>query len=70
LKLADEVDFKPFREEYTTRINKGDPKRLQRVLEFEQTELDEKISAQACMHYAKWTGLCFELAELVSLPHL
>ena len=34
-----EVDFKPIREEYTTRINKGNPKRLQRVLEFEETEI-------------------------------
>ena len=49
-----EVNFKPFRDEYSTRINKGDSKRLQRVLGFEETEVDEKIVAQACMHYAKW----------------
>lgn len=49
-----EFDFKPFRGEYSTRINKGDPERLQRVLNFAETVVDEKIAAQACMHYAKW----------------
>jgi len=49
-----EFDFKPFREEYKNRINKGDHERLQRVLDFAETVVDEKIAAQACMHYAKW----------------
>ena len=52
---SDIVDFKPFREKYSTRLNNSDPNhRLQRVLQYEETEVDEKIAAQACMHYAKW----------------
>lgn len=49
-----EYNFKPFREEYKTRIDKSDPQRLDRLLTFAETEVDEKIAAQACMHYAKW----------------
>ena len=49
-----QFNFKPFREEYTARLNKDDPQTLQRVLAFKETDVDEKIAAQACMHYAKW----------------
>jgi hypothetical protein len=62
-----DVDFKPFREEYSVRLNKGDAKRLLRVLEFEETEVDEKIAAQACMHYVKWHNE--QLVSALSWPN-
>jgi hypothetical protein len=46
--------FEGCREDYANRINKGDPERLQRVLKFEETRTDERIVAQARLHYAQW----------------
>jgi hypothetical protein len=68
------VDFKIFREEYSVRLNKGDNERLQRILEFKDTEVDEKIATQACMHYAivaQQTTSCFsELVKLVCISNI
>lgn len=49
-----EVDFSPFREKYALRLNKDDEKRLQRILDFKETKVDEMIATQACLHYAYW----------------
>eukprot|EP01038_Epipyxis_sp_PR26KG_P017357 gene17357-23972_t len=52
-----EADFTKLRDAYKTSLNdtkKPDPLRLTRVLNFEETEIDEKIAAQACLHYANW----------------
>lgn len=49
-----EVDFSPFREEYVVRLNKDDDKRLQRILNFKETSVDEMVATQACIHYATW----------------
>ncbi|RYE59300.1 MAG: hypothetical protein EOP48_01290 [Sphingobacteriales bacterium] len=47
-------DFSPFRGELESRINVGDSKRLDRVIKFEENDVDEKVCAQACIHYHKW----------------
>jgi uncharacterized protein YeaO (DUF488 family) len=50
----EQVNFKAFRTEYENSLNKGDSHRLQRVLDFKESENDEKVSAQARLHFSKW----------------
>lgn len=44
-------NFAPRREEYAARLKDGV---LLRVLTFQETPADEKVAAQAVMHYAEW----------------
>jgi len=47
-------DFAPFRKQLSRIINNDDPQRLSRVLAFTEDNIDEKVCAQACIHYNKW----------------
>ena len=47
-------DFSAHRKEYSDYLNKNDPKRMGRILNYSETDLDEGITAQALFHYNKW----------------
>lgn len=62
---CDEVyDFSAFRRKIERRLNDTDGNRLQRILEFQETDLDEKVGAQVCLHYR--TALKKQLLKTLS----
>jgi hypothetical protein len=46
-------DFSSYRKELGMMINENDPSRLDRIVRCEDTQIDEKFAASACMHYYK-----------------
>jgi hypothetical protein len=50
----DVVDFSARRNELSMKLNRDDPKRLERVRSFKDTQDDEKVCAQVCIHYHRW----------------
>ena len=50
----DIFDMSVYRRDYASKINRGDEKRLQRILDFKSNKNDEAIAAQAVLHYRNW----------------
>ena len=50
----DIFDMSAYRRDYASKINRGDEKRLQRILDFKSDKNDEAIAAQAVLHYRNW----------------
>ena len=49
IECDDEFNFKPLRDSYKKRLSND---RLDRILEFKENDMDEKIAAQVCFHYS------------------
>lgn len=64
LKRCDEYsDTAPRRDELQQKVETLSPGGLQRILDLDETEKDEKAAAQAMLHYDTWHSECLA-AEL------
>lgn len=47
-------DMSMHREEYRGKVDADEKGRLARILSFKKTDMDEKVAAQAALHYNEW----------------
>jgi hypothetical protein len=47
-------NFEDVRRDLHNRVSSQDPNIMKRVFNFKQTQEDEEVVAQACLHYHKW----------------
>ena len=47
-------DLSAHREEYRSKLDADEKGRLARILLFKETDMDEKVAAQAALHYDEW----------------
>lgn len=47
-------DLSAQREEYRSKVDADEKGRLARILLFKETDMDEKVAAQAALHYDEW----------------
>ena len=60
-------DFSSHRNDLKRKINESDPHRVDRIMKCEETIMDDKFAASACVHYNKFHQL--QLVKALSWPN-